>query len=165
MKLPAILLEGDEPSPLPAPVPSGPGERYILGPTPPKARPAGDELGELPDAYGTGDLFLTARDPHWLYAGWDLALEPQRKSNLLSADRHLIGRVFLNEVKGTPISETHVHPESRHWFIHVGRGGTHFVAQLGYYAKAGLPLDRFGDVGRGRYAKRYGFGRTGTSNF
>ena len=29
-----------------------------------------------------------------------------------------------------------VHPESRNWFVHVGRGGTRFVAELGYYAKA-----------------------------
>jgi hypothetical protein len=31
----------------------------------------------------------------------------------------------------------HVHPESNHWFVHVGRAGTRFVAELGYRTPAG----------------------------
>ncbi|HEY2953311.1 MAG TPA: hypothetical protein VGK40_12045, partial [Verrucomicrobiae bacterium] len=61
--IPAVLLEGDA---TPAPLASGPGQRYALGPTPLHEQPpAPASLGELPEAYGTKRLLLTARDPHW----------------------------------------------------------------------------------------------------
>lgn len=133
VELPAMLFEGDE---SPAPKVSGPGERYVLGPTPPVEKlTEGEELGELPTAYGTQRLTLTARDPHWLYAHWDLTDDQLRDYNRASKDGHLIVRVFLDAVGGKPFTEMHVHPESRNWFVHVGKGGAKFVAELGYYAK------------------------------
>ena len=133
--MPAILLEGDEPS---APAPSGRGQRYELGPTPPPEHAgAAGESGELPEAYGTKKLLLAARDPHWLYAHWDLAREQLRDYNRRSADGHLVLRVHIETVGREPFTEVHVHPESRNWFVHVGRGNTRFIAELGYYARAG----------------------------
>lgn len=131
LEIPPILLEGDAPA---TPRPSGPGERYALG----GAEPAlpGEEA-ELPEAYGTKRLLLVARDPHWLYAHWDFTNEQLRKLNTASRDRHLIVRVFQNDTTGKPLLEQHVHPESRNWFLHVGKGGTKYVAQLGYYNRAG----------------------------
>ena len=129
-KIPAILLEGDEPSPSPV---SGPGERYALGPVPPGAPEQSSELADLPEAYGTQQLLLTARDPHWLYAHWDLTREQLKRYNSRSVDRHLVIRIYKNDVAGEPHREIHVHPESRNWFAHVGLGGTRFVAELGYY--------------------------------
>jgi len=135
LKIPALLLEGDEPS---GPAVSGPGQRYALGPTPPPEHSGLSlESGELPEAYGTERLLLTARDPHWLYAHWDLTQDQLRRYNSLSADRHLVLRVYIDGVNGSPLAEVHVHPESRNWFVHVGRGGTRFVAELGYFAKSG----------------------------
>ncbi len=135
LAVPAILLEGDQPS---APVASGPGQRYALGPVPPGVHPGGGEAAaELPEAYGTKRLLLTARDPHWLYARWDLTRQQQREYNALSADRHLVVRVYLGTVKGEPFTQVHVHPESTHWFIHVGQAGAKYLAQLGYYAVGG----------------------------
>jgi hypothetical protein len=128
LRIPPILLEGDQPA-LPA---AGPGQKYALGPVPP-AGPAVREAGELPEAYGTGKLWLVARDPHWLYAQWDLTQPQQRRHNALSADRHLVVRVRPGTSAGHPSSEVHVHPESRHWFIHVERAATQYVAELGYY--------------------------------
>jgi hypothetical protein len=132
-KIPALLLEGDAPSP---PQIGGPGRRYALGPSAP-AEKFPETTGELPEAYGTERLFLTARDPQWLYATWDLTAEQQRKYNAASADKHLVVRVYVNEPKGEPVAQVHVHPESKNWFIHVGRPGTKFVAELGYYEKGG----------------------------
>ncbi|HYT59440.1 MAG TPA: DUF4912 domain-containing protein [Haliangiales bacterium] len=134
LKVPPILLEGDEPSALPV---SGPGQRYALGPTPPPEH-AGTtgESGDLPEAYGTKKLLLAARDPHWLYAHWDFTRAQLTEYNRRSADGHLVLRVYLETVADEPFAEVHVHPESRNWFVHVGRGGTRFVAELGYYAKA-----------------------------
>ena len=131
LEIPAILLAGDTSAPAGV---SGPGQRYALGPTTPPAH-AGRvaESGELPEAYGTTKLWLTARDPQWLYAHWDLSSAQLRDYNAQSDDGHLIVRVFEREALGEPLVTQHVHPESRNWFIHVGRGGTKFVAQLGYF--------------------------------
>jgi uncharacterized protein len=135
LQVPPILLEGDKPS---APPTSGPGERYALGPTPPGKHAAAVETsGELPEAYGTGQLLLTARDPHWLYASWDLTRDQQRKYNTLSTDRHLVLRLFIGKVGGEPASQIHLHPESTHWFVPVDRADATYLAQLGYYQPGG----------------------------
>ena len=129
-EIPAILLEGDEPS---APRQSGPGSRYALGVEPSTAAGVTGELTDLPESYGTQRLLLTARDPHWLYAHWDLTRDQLKLYNSRSVDRHLVLRVYKNEIAGEPHREIHVHPESRNWFAHVGLAGTRFVAELGYY--------------------------------
>ncbi len=129
--VPPILLEGDAPAPVPA---SGPGEKFSLGATPPAQSFSG---GELPDSYGTKKLFLTARDPHWLYAHWDLTRSQQLELNAASTDGHLVLRIFAGKIEGHPGYEIHVHPESRHWFAHVERAGNSYAAELGYYSALG----------------------------
>ncbi len=131
LDIPPILLEGDEPS---QPAAGGPGEKYSLGATPPAQSFSG---GELPESYGTKKLFLTARDPHWLYAHWDLTREQQAELNNESTDGHLILRVFAGKIEGHPTYEIHVHPESRHWFAHVERAGNSYAGELGYYSALG----------------------------
>ena len=132
-EVPAILLEGDQPATPPV---SGPGEKYSLGPVPP-AQSFPTAESELPESYGTKKLFLTARDPHWLYAHWDLTREQQLKMNAQSADGHLVLRIYQHKIEGHPTYEIHVHPESRHWFTHVERAGFSYVAELGYYSALG----------------------------
>jgi uncharacterized protein len=132
LKVPPILLEGDRPTLAPL---SGPGQRYALGPTPPTEHL--ETEGELPEAYGTRQLLLAARDPHWLYAHWDLTVDQQRQYNSLARDKHLALRVFVGGTTGTMATEVEVHPESRHWFVHVDGAGTQYVAELGYYRKEG----------------------------
>jgi hypothetical protein len=78
---------------------------------------------------------VTSRDPHWLYAHWDFTREQQRLYNARSADGHLILRTYAGSPQGRPISEIHVHPESRHWFAHVEQAATEYVAELGYYRR------------------------------
>jgi uncharacterized protein len=133
IQVPPILLEGDQPAPPPA---SGPGQKYVLGPVPPPQQLETPGV-ELPEAYGTRRLFLTARDPHWLYAYWDLTREQQAKLNAKSSDGHLILRIYSGKLEGHPVCEIHVHPESRHWFAHVERAGDSYVAELGYYSPVG----------------------------
>ncbi len=133
VEVPAILLEGDAP---PAPPVSGPGEKFSLGAVPP-AQTFPTAESELPESYGTQKLFLTARDPHWLYAHWDLSREQQLKLNSQSSDGHLVLRIYAHKIEGHPTYEIHVHPESRHWFTHVERAGNSYVAELGYYSALG----------------------------
>jgi uncharacterized protein len=132
IEIPSLLLEGDPSAP---PAVGGPGQKYALGPaTPP---PQTIENGELPESYGTKKLFLTARDPHWLYAHWDLAREDLLKASARSAEGHLVLRIFAGGFEERLVSEVHLHPESRHWFVHVGRGGTKYTAELGCYRPGG----------------------------
>jgi len=133
IEVPSILLEGDHPTPSPA---SGPGQKFALGvwPIPQKIESAETDL---PEAYGTKKLFLTARDPHWLYANWDLTREQQSKLNARSSEGHLILRIYGSKIEGHPLYEIHVHPESRHWFAHVERAGSPYTAELGYYSPVG----------------------------
>jgi hypothetical protein len=133
IEVPPILLEGDQPAPPPV---SGPGEKFSLGPTPPAPHFESAET-ELPEAYGTKKLSLTARDPHWLYAHWDLTREQQGKLNVKSGDGHLVLRIYADRLEGHPLYEIHVHPESRHWFAHVERAGDSYAAELGYYSSLG----------------------------
>jgi uncharacterized protein len=130
-KIPPILLEGDKPESAPV---SGPGHRYALGPTAPVEKLQTE--GELPESYGTGTIMLTARDPHWLYTHWDLTDDQQRRYNAFSRDGHLIVRVYIEAARGKPVAQVHVHPESRHWFLHVEQANTRYVAELGYFSAA-----------------------------
>ncbi len=135
LTVPPILLEGDKPS---VPAAAGPGQRYALGPTPPAEHGGGaEESGELPEAYGTRQLFLAARDPHWLYARWDLTRDQQKTYNALSVDKHLVLRIFIDAIKGEPMGTVHVHPESTHWFVHVNQAGTKYLAEIGYFLASG----------------------------
>jgi hypothetical protein len=129
LNVPAFLLEGDEPS---HPEVSGPGEKFSLGPTPPLDH-FDEAKAPLPESYGTGKLFLTARDPHWLYAHWDFTREEQFRHNARSEDRHLVLRVHPAAPAVPPVAEYHVHPESKHWFIHVESAGETYFTELGYY--------------------------------
>ncbi|HET7624861.1 MAG TPA: DUF4912 domain-containing protein [Verrucomicrobiae bacterium] len=132
--VPAILLEGDS---APAPSASGPGKRYVSGWAAARGPFETESEIELPESYGTQNLLFTARDPHWLYAHWDISREQQQRFNSLSVDRHLVLRIHSRELSPKPEQEIHVHPESRHWFVHVNRGGEKYIAELGYYSRSG----------------------------
>ncbi|MHB8521981.1 MAG: DUF4912 domain-containing protein [Limisphaerales bacterium] len=135
LKIPPILLEGD----LPATVrDGGPGQRYSLAPAPPaKHWGTVEPPSQLPEAYGTGQLLLTARDPHWLYAHWDLTREQQAAYNSRAGEHRLVLRIYLGEAGGTPLKEVHLHAESRHWFVRVDHADARYVAEFGYYQPDG----------------------------
>jgi hypothetical protein len=119
-------LEDDGPS-----LPTVPnlGLNFVLEPAAP-APSTGSHVAQLPEAYGTGRFALTARDPHWLYAHWDIGREEQRQYNASSIHRHLVVRIHP---ENSAPHEVHVNPESQHWFIHVERAGTKYTGELGYY--------------------------------
>ncbi len=152
VKLPAILFEGDFPTPATATTtaaaavtPTGPGHRFELGPltSPPLAPPPPPapervaELPELPESYGTGRLLLTPRDPFWLYAHWDFSFEHLRRFNSRAVDGHLVLRVYQHAVTGAPVTEIPLHPESREWFVNVPLADMAYVADLGFFGAPG----------------------------
>jgi len=127
--MPQILFEDDAPS-----KPSGKGtaQKFELGPT---ARTESPEQQEprLPEAYGTGKLILTARDPHTLFAHWDLTHQQQHQYNSLSADGRLALRAYAHAFSNQPAVEVLTEPDSRHVFLQVEHAGTGYVGELGYY--------------------------------
>jgi hypothetical protein len=111
--------------------------KFELHPKPPAATeiPAFEDLGELPHAYGTKKLFLVARDPHWLYAYWDLSWEQFVEAEHTAHD----GKVFLQlyQASGARIQQIHLHRHSREWYLNVNQPDTAFYAEVGYYDQSG----------------------------
>jgi uncharacterized protein len=128
VKVPPILLEGDQPTETPK---SDRVEKFAVGPTLEAARPEAVESA-LSEGYGTGRLLLMARDPNCLYAHWDLTSEQQREFSEKSARGHLQVRVYRDDVSGPLVKEVPIEQASRHSFIEVAASGTKYVAELGY---------------------------------
>ena len=129
LRIPSILLEGDEPSWTEQ---AGMGRKYAVGPAPGKTAPV-CESGRLPQSYGTGALLLVARDPHCLYLHWDMSPEQQQKHITSSAEGHLVARIHADSPQGPLAAEAQALPESQHLFVPVGKAGAKYVAELGYY--------------------------------
>jgi len=127
VKVPSILLEGDDPEPE---NPVEDAHKFSPGQEAPSEQAATEE--ELPESYGTQKLLLTARDPHWLYAHWDFSQEQQREHCGKAVDEDLFLRLHRERISETPVSEVRVNPDSRHWFVHVDRPGASYIAELGY---------------------------------
>jgi uncharacterized protein len=101
----------------------------------PKDLPAYEFLGYLPDSYGTKKLFLVARDPHILFAYWDLNAVQYQEAARAASD----GKVFLEVyVPGEGrVQQIHIWDSHKNWYLQVNRPDTNFVAQLGYYRPDG----------------------------
>ena len=126
LPIPPILLEGDDAETETVPEDA---RKFSLGCT-----ALAEELeteGELPESYGTQKLLLTARDPNWLCAHWDLTCEQLREHSERAGGGHLTLRVHRADLVEKPVAEIQVHPGARHWFVHVERAGTPYRAELG----------------------------------
>ena len=101
----------------------------------PQELPAYEFLGYLPESYGTKKLFLVARDPHILFAYWDLNQVQYQEAARAAHD----GKVFLEVyVPGEGrVQQIHIWDCHKNWYLQVNRPETAFVAQLGYYRADG----------------------------
>jgi len=100
----------------------------------PKRRFADESLGELPESYGTGKVFLVARDPNWLYAYWDLTGQQMADARKRASDGRLLLRLFEKNVS-SPLQELTLHHDSRNWYISGVRASTTYRVQLGYWRR------------------------------
>ena len=120
---------GDQPLPDPAPHKYETTSEHV-----PDAAPSGlpsfEELGELPQSYGENTLFLIARDPHWLFAYWDIDWSPYPAKD---------GKFFLKLFKdgGPEEVTTEIHPEARNWYLPVKESETLYYVELGYFSAGG----------------------------
>jgi hypothetical protein len=138
-ELPEILFEGDEAI---TPATGGPGHKFALGPASAEASQRSHSKSRepaltLPQRFGSGKLTLTARDPHSLFAHWDLSIDQQRGYLADAAVRHFSIRLRAQSLSGPVLTETVVQTESRHWFLHAPQAATSYVAELGYYFAPG----------------------------
>jgi len=116
---------GDQPLPDPATHKYETARGHIPGA--PKA-PAYENLGELPQSYGDNTLFLIARDPHWLFAYWDVNW---------TAYPAVTFYLKLYRAGGAEEFTTEIHPEARNWYIPVKDAGVSYYVELGYYGADG----------------------------
>ena len=94
-------------------------------PPPPAAPPVDiDQLGELPQSYGSDTIFLIAQEPHWLFTYWDIDIS-----------RHPGGKTFLRvyQEEKTIEAEIEVPFETRNWYIPVKRAGAKYTVEIGYH--------------------------------
>jgi hypothetical protein len=102
-------------------------------------------------------LFLIARDPHWLFAYWDITW-----ANFKPAD----GKFFLklHTSAGAEEISTEIHPDARNWYLPVKDAGTAYYAELGFSTAEGewttivrsdtatTPDDKFSDSNAADFA-------------
>ena len=92
-----------------------------------------------PNRMAPKSFFLTARDPHWLYAHWDLTREQQLKLNAQSSDGHLgppdFTHIKLRAIRFT--RSTFIRSPAIEFYVHVERAGNSYIAELGYYSSLG----------------------------
>ena len=96
----------------------------------PPAAPAFEDLGELPQSYGEDTLFLIARDPHWLFAYWDVDW-----SRSAAKDGKFYLRVYKSD--GPEELTTEIHPDARNWYLPVKQAGVSYYAELGFFTAGG----------------------------
>lgn len=95
-----------------------------------------ENLGELPESYGTGRLFLSARDPHWLFAYWDFHWQQLADYRRQAADGRVVLRVFeKNHSHSLP--EVTLHHDARNWYVPVPKAATTYRAELGFWRTDG----------------------------
>lgn len=93
-----------------------------------------DNLGELPDSYGSGRLFFVARDPNWIYATWDFSWHQLEEMRHQARGGELKLRVHSGTDTGGPvIQDITLNPSSRDWFVRVEHPSADYCAELGWY--------------------------------
>lgn len=90
-----------------------------------------EDLGELPESYGTKKLFLSARDPYWLFAYWDMSWQQFHEYAGQAHD----GKIFLKiyEENGNEVLQSQISDHVRTYYYHAQKPNLSFFAELGFY--------------------------------
>jgi hypothetical protein len=80
-----------------------------------------EDLGQLPTGYG--EMFLIARDPHWLFTYWDFDYAK------FPATRKLLIEVYRSNALESTIEINEV---ARNWYIPVQSAGSEYSVVFGY---------------------------------
>lgn len=96
-------------------------------------KPAYEELGELPEAYGSKKLFLVCRDPEWAFVYWDLSWQQFQDAARLSADHRIYLQIYSEQ--GDRLQQIQIFEGTRNWYLHLNQRDLSIYAELGYYTK------------------------------
>jgi len=113
--------------------------KFVLEPPAPAPTepqpPAYEHLGDLPESYGTRRMYLTARDPYWLFAYWDLSWHQYQDAAGAAHD----GKVFLEvyDAAGGRVQQIQINEHARNWYVHVSGADSSYSAAIGYYDQDG----------------------------
>ncbi len=80
-----------------------------------------EDLGQLPAGYG--EMFLIARDPHWLFTYWDFDYAK------FAATRKLFIEVYRNDALESTVEINEI---ARNWYIPVQAAGSEYRVVFGY---------------------------------
>jgi hypothetical protein len=97
----------------------------------------------LPEAYGTGRLFFTARDSYWAFAYWDYTRAQLEEMRCAARHGELILQIHEGSSADSPVrQEISVTPPARNWFVHLGGADADYWAEFGYYEAEGRFMAR-----------------------
>ena len=116
----------DQPSTSPGQSSPGPVPTADLNP---------EALGELPSGYG--DMYLVARDPHWLFTYWDFDYAS------FPSERQLFLQVFRGDTLET---EIHINEIARNWYIPVQYANADYRVVFGFKDNQGA-WNQVGETG------------------
>ncbi len=109
------------------PDPSFPDHFRSTGPDSSASRAKYNDLGDLPTGYG--EVFLIARDPHWLFTYWDFDY-----SKFPSARQ-----LFLQVRRGESIEAViEINDTARNWYLPVQTADADYWVSFGYKDQAGI---------------------------
>lgn len=101
----------------------------------PEAAILEEKFGALPQTYHQDSLFLTARDPRWLFSYWDLNWSQVPGGEMRDGRQAYYLRVSRRSGEVETLVE--IHPGARNWYVPVRDAGTVYAAELGYFNRRG----------------------------
>lgn len=96
---------------------------------------------ELPSGYGDNKIVILARDPHWVFAYWEITADKKMDIECQAGARWDVLKKVLRvyEISGVEFNGSNanghfdiiVTPESNSWYIHVGKPDKSWCVDLG----------------------------------
>jgi hypothetical protein len=93
-----------------------------------------ENFGPLPASYHQNALFLTARDPRWLFAYWDFDWDRVPASQMREGRRAYFLKILRG---GFTEALVEINPAARNWYIPVSYSDAVYVSELGYFGVNG----------------------------
>lgn len=94
-----------------------------------------ENFGPLPTTYHQDTLFLTARDPRWLFTYWDFDWGRIPVDQMRDGRRAYFLRVLRHGGQVEAVVE--INPSARNWYIPVSHADTVYSSELGYFDRSG----------------------------
>ncbi len=121
---PQIASRVETPAAEPMRVPSGSAPVAASGPS------IYDQLGDLPTTYQTGEIYLAARDPHWLFVYWDLDLECFDRKLMMEDEATFYLKVYKGN--GELVDQIRVNNQAKNWYFPINDAGISYYVELGF---------------------------------